>query len=369
MKIFLISNMYPSEEQPGYGIFVKVIKERLTNHAEISIQALIKGRGKNLTQKIIKYIRFYTDIIIKGLFHDYDIIYTHYGTHSAIPLLILKFFIKKPLVINVHGFDLFVGNSKEAAESKNAHGFLYPFFKRLAKSASLFVVPSNYFKDIVAKEFKINQDKIFVSPSGGIDLNIFKKKLDSKIRQKYNISNDTFVISFVSRIVETKGWKVLVESIKELKNKNIDFVTFIVGSGPDEIKLIEYINIIDISDKIIKLPYTDKQNLIDIYSCSDIFIFPTFSESLGLVALESMACGTPVIGSNIPPLNEYIIHKENGLLFEVNNPKDLTEKIVEYINFEKQVKDDFIKNSLDKIKVYDSDKIIYSIFKKFKSLI
>lgn len=368
MKIFLVSNMYPSIEQPGYGVFVKVIKENLEEYADLSTQALIKGRGKNIVEKILKYIKFYTDILKKGFINDYDIIYTHYGTHSAIPLLILMFFVKKPLVINIHGFDLFVGNSKEAAESKNAHGFLYPFFKKLSKKASLLIVPSNFYKEVIRKEFNLNDDKVFVSPSGGIDLSLFKINDNlSELFENYKIPENKVVISFVSRIIETKGWKILLKSLQEIKKRNIDFACLIVGNGPDDTHLMNMVEELEIEDNIMIFPFMDKQKLVEIYNCSDMLVFPTFSESLGLVALEAMACGTPVIGSNIPPLNEYINDGKNGLLFRVNDYIDLSEKIIYYSKLTNEEKKRYINNCIKTASLYDAEKIGFGLYNRLKS--
>ena len=60
MKIFLISNMYPTDKAPGYGIFVKRVIDGLTIYdIEVEYAALIKGRGWNILSKIFKYMLFY----------------------------------------------------------------------------------------------------------------------------------------------------------------------------------------------------------------------------------------------------------------------------------------------------------------------
>jgi len=81
---------------------------------------------------------------------------------------------------------------------------------------------------------------------------------------------------------------------------------------------------------VIYLKKMDQSELRILYNIASIFIFPSRDEPLGLVGLEAIACGTPVIGSNIGGIPEYI-NKNNGMLFEVNKSKELAERICSII--------------------------------------
>jgi L-malate glycosyltransferase len=85
-NIFLVSNMYPSEEDRSYGIFVKNFEvNALKQGINVSCKAVIKGKGKTAIEKVIKYIKFYISILFVGARGNYDLIYAHYITHSAFP--------------------------------------------------------------------------------------------------------------------------------------------------------------------------------------------------------------------------------------------------------------------------------------------
>ena len=95
------------------------------------------------------------------------------------------------------------------------------------------------------------------------------------------------------------------------------------------------------------LKKVEQPKLNILYNIATVFIFPSREEPLGLVGLESIACGTPVIGSNIGGIPEYI-NKRNGFLFDPNEPKELA-SIVSTILSDKKVIFSF-NNNIDKTK-------------------
>ena len=105
-KILLISNMYPSKEQPTYGIFVQNFEEVMKKQNFSFTKSVILGRGKNIFSKLAKYLRFFQNTITSIRKNRYDLIYVHYINHSLLPFLFIKNKINKPLVVNAHGSDI-----------------------------------------------------------------------------------------------------------------------------------------------------------------------------------------------------------------------------------------------------------------------
>ena len=89
----------------------------------------------------------------------------------------------------------------------------------------------------------------------------------------------------------------------------------------------------------------------------DVFVFPTYGESLGLVGLEAMSCGVPVIASNIGGPKGYIVSGENGLLFKPKDANDLSLKIKEYFTFNAEFKSKMIASAINTAYQYDSRKV------------
>lgn len=107
-----------------------------------------------------------------------------------------------------------------------------------------------------------------------------------------------------------------------------------VGSGEDDEHLKKRMITLpqEIQESIIRYPLLEQRKLAEIYNMLDIFVFPSTSESLGLVAIEAMACGTPVIASDYAAPKYYIVDHQNGLKFTKGNSEELADKICYFMS-------------------------------------
>ena len=358
MKILLISNMYPSKKDKTYGTFVKMFKEGIEHNANDIIFncCFIRGRSNNLIVKVCKYSIFYITIIYKALFTKYDFIYNHQITHSAPALRICRYFRKFKLVMNIHGGDIVTIDKT----SKKLLNFAIP----LLVNSNLIVVPSDYFKNVVLNKIPgISLSQLFVSASGGVDKNIFTC-LNSHI-------SSTSTIVYVSRIDTGKGWNVLIDAILELRLSG-DFAgkrVLFVGYGEQAEMLNEKINDLDLSDCCDYLGPKTHRELSELYNQADIMIFPTMLyESLGLVGIEAMACGCPVIGSDIGCLPEYIKEGITGFLFEPGNSHELAERIVDFYKLTEKQRNTMRLEAIRYVDKYESRKISQALINKIKEI-
>lgn len=316
VNLFVVSNMYPSKNDKYFGVFVKNFVQYFDSKAggtKVSTKAVIKGRGKNIFSKILKYLYFSFELISKFFFKKYDVIYVHYVNHTLLPfLLLIPFLYKKKILLNFHGGDLNFNSSLSK--------FLSFVIRPVIKKADLVIAPSSSFKFLIEEKLNIPADLIKVSYSGGINLNLFNND------NPYTYSLNRLL--YVGRLEENKGIDILMEAFQSLaKKRNKDLTLTIVGKGSKLAELNKIIRNETLSDKVTIIPGVHQSQLPEIYWKHSVLIFPSFSESLGLVGIEAMACGLPVIGSNINGLNEYLIDKENGYTFKVGNSTDLEKKI------------------------------------------
>lgn len=356
MQYFLISNMYPDANSPGYGSFVKNVEVGLArNGIKSKYLALITGKPTSFINKIYKYILFYINIF-RHYFKSYDFIYIHYPNH-ALPCLMLCYLIKKRrIVVNLHGEDLLYPKTGIAL-------FLGKLNDYFLKKVDAIVVPSLYFKDIVKERILDNEKNIIVSPSGGIDANIFyPKQFDYNDKKIYHLG-------YVGRIDPRKGWREFMETLDMLPDK-LNYKVTIIGYGSEVECLKEYLRR-DKRHQIDYIPKVAHEDLREYYSQFDILIFPSMrrEESLGLVGIEAMACGTPVIGSNIGGIPSYLKHKYNGFLVAPGNIKQIAEYILEYCQLDMSQKELYYRNCIETSKSYFSGKVIHDLAVSFTHLI
>lgn len=358
MKILLISNMYPSAKDKTYGTFVKMFKEGVERNANDIIFdcCFIRGRSNSCVAKVYKYIVFYSAIIYKVLFTKYDFVYNHQITHTAPVLRFCRCLRKFKLVMNIHGGDVVTIDKR----SEKLLNVAIP----LLVNSKLIVVPSEYFKGIVLNRIPgISSNQLFVSASGGINKSVFTYKNTHRAL--------TGTIVYVSRIDTGKGWDVLIDAVSELKSsgKIIEKRILFVGYGAQTELLKKRIQELDLLEYCNYLGPKTHQELNELYNEADVMIFPTMlNESLGLVGLEAMACGCPVIGSNIGCLSEYIKDETTGFLFESGNSQELATKIMDFYNLSEDQRSTMRVQAIKMAWKYDSDEISQRLVNKLKDI-
>ena len=358
--ILLISNMYPSKKQQFSSSFIKNTVDLLREN-KIKVYLAVKtGNSNHIFIKFFQYIKFFCVSILKGLFLKYNIIYVHYIAHSAIPVLFIKFFRTKMTIIShTHGGDIL-----------EEPQFFKSITNKTLNLSNLIITPSSYFKNIIINKYDIKAQKIKISPSGGVNTDLFKPK---KVNRKEILKNykNQIVLGFISRIIKGKGWNIFIEAIKELNHKNKQtFLGIIIGEGEEVNSMKQLIQELQLTDRIVYLGPKKHEELPFFYNCLDLFIFPTerAAESLGLVGLEAMSCGIPVIGSHIAGLKTYIKNGINGYTFSCGSIEELCEKIFKYLSLYKKEKTKMKEAARETALEYDRIKVSLDLAKTFEQL-
>lgn len=132
--------------------------------------------------------------------------------------------------------------------------------------------------------------------------------------------NEKTLLLYVGRLAPEKD----IEKIRNLLNEYSDFCLAIVGDGPHRAYLEKYFKNTD----TVFTGFLHGDELARAYASSDIFVFPSTTETLGLVLLEAMASGLPVVAAKSGPTSEQVIHGRTGLLFDANIPNNFVECIL-----------------------------------------
>ena len=176
----------------------------------------------------------------------------------------------------------------------------------------------------------VNIKKIEILPPG-IDTQIFRP-INSATKTLYNIYNlteDEKIILYVGGFGFRKRLDLLIISFAKLLNKITEqkLRLLIVGNGPQRKYYESLVKKLNIADRVIFTGEIENKKLPLYYSSAYVLVYPSSNEGLGLVPLESMACGTPVIASKTYGLVDIIKDEYNGLLFRPGNIEELTSKM------------------------------------------
>lgn len=182
-------------------------------------------------------------------------------------------------------------------------------------------------------------DKISVVPAG-VDLNLFRPIPRPEAKTRIGIPPHHRMILFVGRIQPLKGIDTLIRAMKKVIHQYPDLkdhlCVSIIGGDPNPDSVLEQTEFerlnrlrtdLGIGDLVTFLGAKDQDTLVYYYSAAEMVVMPSHYESFGMVALEAMACGTPVIGSDVGGLSFSIEDGFNGYLVPGQDPGALADKI------------------------------------------
>ena len=299
----------------------------------------MRDRGHTVVVFCVKDSPVYNAAILKNL--SISIIKQHHHHYDFFNAFLLYKALKKNAIEHLifrATFDMSIAASigflsrgrikthyfMEMAFEKNKRHFFrtwrYSFFNS-------WICPLPYLKEQVLINSNFPEKKIHIIPSG-IDLREFRPLDKISSREKLGLLNGQKIIGLIGRFESKKGQMLALEAMRYVTT---DFLLLLVGEETldqksnylDELK--HYITEQKLEDKIQFLNFT--QSPADVFNAIDWTLMASYSETFGMVTLESMACGTPVIGSDSGGTNSLLNDGELGVLFETKNLQDLAEKL------------------------------------------
>lgn len=242
--------------------------------------------------------------------------------------------------------------------------FMRPVYKNIYRRADSIQTISNFLKRRAAKYGY--SGKIEIVPNG-VNTNNFRSCLlpdeCNELRQRIGLKTEDKVLITASRLVKKNGLDILIKSIKDLEVKLI-----ILGTGKQESKLKALTQELGLRDKVLFLGHIGHNQLPNYLKIADVFVRPSRSEGLGTAFLEAMAVGLPIIATRVGGIPDFLKDGETGLFCEVNNPRDLREKI-ELLLTNQQLRQKIISQGQKLIsEQYDWQKIADKMQEIFKNL-
>lgn len=389
MKILQINSFY---NQSGAGKIVTWLHEELKKRGHES--KVIYGRGRNTKHNNVYKISSSWEVKLEGiitrvvgihgfsniiatqkiikLIKDYkpDVIHLHALHGYYINNVMLMKYINKnniPCVWTFHDCLAFTGNcgyfyecdkwkvgcSKCNKIKEYPKSFIFDFTKFMWKAKKKYFTkgenkiiasPSNWLTKYAKESFFSKYECVTVN--NGIDTeNIFYYRNKNDSRKKHGFEIDDKIILAIAYGFDDprKGSKYILELARNLKNKkNVKFI--LIGWNKKDNNLLEGLY------NVKTLEFThDQHELAEYYSLADVFVLPSLAENYATVVLESLACGTPVVGFNAGGTSEQL-SDGRGIVVDIGNYKQLEEGVCSIINNEAEISDseeiiNYIKNN------------------------
>ena len=343
-KILFITDAYPRNAAPDAGVFVYNLVQNLVKLGNqvtvVAFEFKFRGMGKakvsygeeraNVKRTgIISFgafrighwntyslVHFQKKMAVKRAIGDdksqFDFVYCHFITS-------LMFSYEEVKKLNVPIF-VAVGENKGMDTLFQRHSS--KFISNALSKVTAFIAVSNVVSQRLQDVFNIPETKIRVIPNG-VDRSRFLPLEKNRLRLEKGIDEKDFVLIFVGRFIHSKGPDRVLAAIEGLDNVKILFV----GEG----------NITLLSDKILFQGKLPNHILPEYYNIADAFILPTLHEGSNNSIIEAMACGLPIISSDIPEIREQctpdysilvdpmnITEIQNAIIQMKSNPQELS---------------------------------------------
>jgi L-malate glycosyltransferase len=253
--------------------------------------------------------------------HEIEIVHVHYAIPHAYAGYMAKQMLAQegifiPMVTTLHGTDITLVGS---------HPFYKPAVTFSINNSDAVTSVSQSLKDDTLRLFNIKKE-IEVVPNF-IDTKKYEN-LYSNCERELIASNNEKIITHISNIRKVKRVDDVIEIFDRIQ-KELPAKLVIVGDGPEKESLENLCKKKGINEKVL---FVGNSHEVDKILCfSDLFILPSEHESFGLVALEAMVCGIPVISSNAGGLPEVNIHGESGYLSNVGNVDEMAKNALKIL--------------------------------------
>ena len=277
-----------------------------------------------------------------------DIIHIHGLLGGGLLSVYLKRRFGKPLISTVYGEDVY----RFAKQIPSKHLSLITL-----ENLDAIICQSKALEKEVKRVVPV---KSYIVPMGS-SVKIISNK--GRLRKSLGIPPDKKVILFAGHLVERKGVEHLLKALKIVLGNEKDIVCYIIGKGPLEQKLKSFASELQIENDVVFLGQKKHDEYSKYMNVCDLFVLPSLYEGLPVVLCEAIACGKPIVATNVAGSSE-LVTKDIGYLAKPKNPVDLAEKIMLALNKKWDV-----NALLKRAKEFSVDSSARKVFNIYKGLI
>lgn len=339
IRILTVSTLYPNSQQPRHGIFVETRLRHLLAGRDLAATVIAPVPWFPFKLKWLEDYSRYVDIpehekrngidvyhprylvvpkigmLLTPLFLGisiwlqqrklrrsgcrWELIDGHYFFPDGVALALVQRWLGSPLLITARGTDINLIPENPLARK---------MILWAAEKAFASISVCSALKDRMV-ELGASAEKIHVLRNG-VDLELFQPLEKSVCRQKWNMQRKTLLS--VGHLIERKGHHLVIDALEYLDDVDL----LIAGDGEEKEALERRATDRGVSERVRFLGALSQQQLVEVYSGADIMVLASSREGWANVLLESMACGTPVVATNIWGTPEVVAEKAAGMLVE-----------------------------------------------------
>lgn len=255
---------------------------------------------------------------------DYDLLHTHYWLSGCVGLSLRERW-QVPLVAMSHTLAE-EKNRLPVGEREPVRRLLAE--RRIAQEADVIVCAAEHEKDILVETYEADPHRIAVIPCG-VDVDRFRPLDKGSARHALGMDGGNHLL-FVGRIEPLKGVDILLKAAAHLLRERGLRVAIVGGDSTGEretARLRSLAAALGVSERVDFLGPIAHERLPLFYNAADVCVVPSYYESFGLVALEALACGTPVVASSVGGLNVTVHDGETGYLVPSHDPNDFADRL------------------------------------------
>lgn len=249
--------------------------------------------------------------------HDLDILHVHYAVpHATSAWLATQMLgdVHPKVVTTLHGTDITLVGQDPSFHTVTRFS--------IDRSDGLTAV-SEYLRCETVRRFDLPGDRVRVIPNF-VDLDVYRRDRYPCHRNKF-VEEDEHVIMHISNFRPVKRVDDVVRIFAGI-SRELSARLLMIGDGPERGRAQKVAEEEGVADRVVFLG--KQQSVEELLACADLFLLPSESEAFGLVALEALACGVPVVATDIGGIPEVVPHREAGYLAPVGAVQEMADAAV-----------------------------------------
>jgi D-inositol-3-phosphate glycosyltransferase len=255
---------------------------------------------------------------------QYDCLHSHYWVSGWVALR-LRPHLQAPMAHMSHTLGYPKNSAVQQAWEREPPTRLQVEYEVLKRSDRL-VAESQASKDHMVHDYGVDPQRIEIIPCG-VDTSIFHPRDRRQARRQLGLPDGPLLL-FIGRLQPLKGIDTLLRCAHDVRRRHDDLQVLIIGGGVDSDdpherqerqRLLDLVQTLDLAKHVRFIDAQPQEQLAHYYTAADVLVAPSHYESFGMVVLEAMACGAPVVASRVGGLASTVLHGQTGFLAPVGD--------------------------------------------------